>query len=702
MITLRRPHPGIARLWARIEDAARVLWPYLAFLMVHLLTGLVFLLDRAPGGPSGWGLAPADDTWATLVYARSFSESLTFTYNPGIPEAGMTSPLWVIAVGVAHRLLSPLGVGLPAVAQLIGIAFGAGVSAFGYLIVRRLTGWRLAAILAGMVIAIDPTFTFAKVSGSEAALFAMLSLGALWAVVSRRSTNVGAHGCAPLLLGLAALTRPEGLVLVGTAVLGYVARRLWERETSSVFDARSIHDLFLLVAPAAMAAGAWALYNLSVAGRPLPNSFYVAHENMGLVNPENLAAVWRGYAQHTSYLGGFQPVVTLGLAAAGAWSALRRAGLRALPLALFPVVAVYVLSALIRLPDSSWTFEFRQHLDPLLPYLVILATLGLAAIWRAMMGYADTQRDLDPKSRSQLRLTLLATVVALALVPIAGVPLKWPRLASEFSQSAKTISETAIPVARWLDANAPRDARVAVTEPGAIRYFSSHIPLIDLTGRSYHEGMGKPMLALAEDVSAEYVVAYDDLYVRSWPFGNEIAHAEGSSGARLVVYGTNWSADFAPRDTVRNVSLDGLRLIDSLDVGDPSEELGHAWEMNPLDNTLTRAFRTNPLVSISDDARITGGYESFRVAAAPGKDLIIVKRYDSGVRGALRVLADGQPVGVWRFLPRRYVFGESQFVIPASFITSDTVVLRFEHIPDRKRQTSLNSFYYWFFVRDAG
>lgn len=694
MITLRRSQPGIARLWPRVEDAARVLWPYLAFLTVHLLTGLAFLLSRAPGGPSGWGLAPTDDTWVTLVYARSFAESLTFTYNPGVPEAGMTSPLWVIAVGVAHRLLSPLGIGLPAVAQLLGIALGVGVSAFTCLIVRRLTGQMLAAILAGLVIAVDPTFAFAKASGSEAALFAMLSLGALWAVVSRKSTT------ASVLLGLAALTRPEGLLLVVTVVAGYVARRLWERETSSVFDARSIYDLLLLIAPAAMVAGAWALYNLSVAGRPLPNAFYVAREDMGLVNLENLAAVWRGYAQHTSYLGGFQPVVTLGLAGVGAWSALRRAGLKALPLALFPVLVIYALSVLVRLPDSSWTFEYRRYLDPLLPYLVILATLGLATIGRAMMGYAEAQRNLDPKWRSQLYLTLLATLAALALAPVAGVPLKWPRLASEFSQGVRTISETAAPVARWLDANAPRDARVAVAEPGAIRHFS-RMPLIDLTGRSYHQGIDKPMLALAEDVRADYVVAYDDLYARSWPFGNEIAHAEARNGARLVVYGTNWNADFASRDMVRNIPLDGLRLIDSLDIGDRSEEMAHGWEMDPLDNTLTRAFRTNPLVSINDDARITIGYESFRVAAVPGKDLIIIKRYDSGVRGAVRVLADGQPVGVWRFLPRRYVFGESQFVVPASFIASDAVVLRFEHIPDRKRQTSLNSFYYWFFVREA-
>ena len=147
-----------------------------------------------------------------------------------------------------------------------------------------------------------------------------------------------------------------------------------------------------------------------------------------------------------------------------------------------------------------------------------------------------------------------------------------------------------------------------------------------------------------------------------------------------------------------NEPLSGLRLVDSLDVGSLSEELGHEWVMNPLIATVERTFRTNAAATVIDDARVTIGYESFRVDTVSGKGLSIIKRYDSDVRGAVRVFVDDQDAGVWRFPAREYLFGEGRFDVPASLIAGHSAVLRFEHISDPERETSLNSFYYWIFV----
>ncbi|MCH8108572.1 MAG: hypothetical protein IIB15_00445, partial [Chloroflexi bacterium] len=217
------PLPRLAsqsRLWPRAGDSTLTkAWPYIGFLAVHLLTGLVFLINRSPGGLPGWGLLPIDDTWVTLVYARSFADSLTFTYNPGIAEAGMTSPLWVVILGILFRPLSAMGVSLPGLSQVLGILLGAGASAFAYLIVKHITGMRFAGVLVGLVIAIDPTFSFAKTSGSEIALFSMLSLGAVWMLLRERYIK------ASVLLGLAALARPEVLLLVVVVIVASLAKR---------------------------------------------------------------------------------------------------------------------------------------------------------------------------------------------------------------------------------------------------------------------------------------------------------------------------------------------------------------------------------------------------------------------------------------------------------------------------------------------
>ena len=161
-------------------------------------------------------------------------------------------------------------------------------------------------------------------------------------------------------------------------------------------------------------------------------------------------------------------------------------------------------------------------------------------------------------------------------------------------------------------------------------------------------------------------------------------------------------AETYPRDLPLNTSLERLILIDSLDVGNPEDERVHNWQMAPLDNTLERTFRTNADASITDDARVTSGQESFRVRTVPGKELVVVKRYDAGVRGVVQVFLNDQQIGVWRLAPRSYFFGEDQFFIPASFIESDTVELKFVHISDEKGETSLNSFYYWFFTTRDG
>jgi len=69
----------------------------------------------------------------------------------------------------------------------------------------------------------------------------------------------------------------------------------------------------------------------------------------------------------------------------------------------------------------------------------------------------------------------------------------------------------------------------------------------------------------------------------------------------------------------------------------------------------------------------------------------------------MQVSANGQIVGVWRFPPGRYFFGEDQFITPGRFIGEETAVLRFENMPDRgdKGVSKMASYYYWVFVSDA-
>lgn len=63
----------------------------------------------------------------------------------------------------------------------------------------------------------------------------------------------------------------------------------------------------------------------------------------------------------------------------------------------------------------------------------------------------------------------------------------------------------------------------------------------------------------------------------------------------------------------------------------------------------------------------------------------------------MKVFADNAEVGIWTLAEQDFFFGVDSFDIPASFITSDKTVLRFEVVPTPGHDTG-NSFMWWIMV----
>ena len=684
------------------QKAVNSNWHFAVFLLANVLTGFGFMLFRASGSPQSWGLVPADSTWTTLVYARNFADTLTFSYNPGDAATGMTSPLWVILLGTTSRLFSVMGMGLPQLAQLGGMLMAFAASSFGYLLVRDLTGLKWFGVLAGLLIALEPTFGFSKVAGSEVAMFSALVMGFAWALMTRRMT------VASLLLALAVLARPEGILLAALGLMALVSKLLWEKGEGESLNSDEIQDLALFLAPTALALIAWGGYNQVTTGRLLPSAFYVMFQQPQLLDAANLGAVWNGYLKETSFFNGFQVAISVSIMVTGVYYLIRHGGVHGAPLVFFPPALIYVVSILVPFPQAQWTYESRQHLDAILPILLVLLVLGVAWVWDASVAYIEGQERLDSQMRGHLQFTLALAVVFLLGVPLAGAPYLWSQLMPEYSRNVRNVAEVTIPMAQWLNTEVRPEARIATLSPGAMRYFSGR-DLTDATGLNNAEAIGEPVFEYVPASGADYVVAYDNLYIRSWPGYEEVASVATQDnsileGSRLVTYRVGSSAQEADKNQVQAFIPSGLTLIDSLDVGDIDDEAAHSWEAEPLTDTQRRTYRAGPDAVVADDAHVTSGYESFRVRSVPGKDLTIVKRYDAAVRGAVRVIANGQVVGLWRFPPRRYFFGEDQFVVPGRFIGGGTTLLRFENIPGDgdAAVNNIASYYYWLYVPNGG
>ncbi len=161
---------------------------------------------------------PMDDTYIHLVYARNLSEQGVLMFNrPGEAGVGTSSFLWVLLLAGGHLL----GIPLEIVAKAIGILSLAGMGCIMYALLRPSLPARQSLIAALLVVGSGNIVWFA-LSGMETTLFLCLGLFAL--LLYRR----GRWAWLGIVLGLLALTRPEGLAMAASVGLMEVwrARRI--------------------------------------------------------------------------------------------------------------------------------------------------------------------------------------------------------------------------------------------------------------------------------------------------------------------------------------------------------------------------------------------------------------------------------------------------------------------------------------------
>src|SRR5262249_56043145 len=71
-------------------------------LLAAALALTIFLArERWIAGAAGF---PLDDSWIHLHFARNLAEGRGFAYNPGVPVAGSTAPLWTLLLAAVARV----------------------------------------------------------------------------------------------------------------------------------------------------------------------------------------------------------------------------------------------------------------------------------------------------------------------------------------------------------------------------------------------------------------------------------------------------------------------------------------------------------------------------------------------------------------------------------------------------------------------
>lgn len=510
------------RLWAPLWERLRTHAPfYVASICLGLAFSTFFLLNRDAGPNWAWQGLPLDDAWIHLVYARSLAEDGWFYYNSGVPEAGMSSPLWVISLALPLKL----GASPALAAKSLSILFGLIASALSYHTMRDLTDRTELAWAAGLIVALLPNFSYARVSGMEVTLVGALVLLSAWLYLQKRYLAYG------LVTGLAVIARGETAILwilFGGIVL---VRRYLNRDRLIVATRREVSLGIKLFLPALILGGSWALYNYAIGGKPLPNTYYVKHNfGLGLINPTNLANIWMGYFRHSLLTWKWLVIPFIAISILGGRRLFQRHGIGVLPILIVPWLTAYILSTNVAVNPEEWNFTARRYLDYILPLLIFPFLLGLAELW-------------DQAGRRSNRMIILGAplvfgAVALAYFGLAAIRLN--ALAAEYSWNTRNIEETSVAMGRWIADQLPPDAEVGVTDAGAMRFYGGR-ETIDLLGLNNHMTIGRPLQELILEYEPDFAILFRGPEIDSWPFLTEIHNIRPErntilGGGDLVAY----------------------------------------------------------------------------------------------------------------------------------------------------------------------
>jgi hypothetical protein len=487
----------------------------------------MFLLrEHQLAGVAGF---PLDDSWIHLQFARNLAEGAGFAYNPGVPVAGSTAPLWTLLLGGVFAVAGSH----PLLAKAVGAVAALGAALLAGTLARRWTGDRGAALLAALLTAFSGPMLWGALSGMEVTLAAVLVTGGLLAHATGRDPAAAA------LLALAVLARPESALLL--PLVWAAGPITWRRSA-------------LFAGAAVLLLGPWVAFNLATAGTPLPATASAKVEGglVGLAAGRRealgqalLARPWSFVREWVGWLGGVNAVLPF-LALAGVALLWRRGGRR---LAL-PAVALVLhpLGMALLAPYRGPAFQEGRYSIQLVPLAFAVAVVPVAAL------AALTTREPDGRGVARLGRLLAA---GLALAAVVAV---WPA-ATRYGWAVQNIEAMQVRLGRWVAVNTPVDARLALNDVGAIGYLSRR-EVIDVMGLvtpaiiPYRRDGEAGVLRFLERACPDYLIVFPAWFPtltamreRFTPVERvRLSHNTVSGAEEMVVYETEWSRGHpAPR-----------------------------------------------------------------------------------------------------------------------------------------------------------
>ncbi len=487
-----------------------------------LALGLVLfaLREQQLAGVAGF---PLDDSWIHFQFARNLAEGQGFSYNPGVPVAGSTAPLWTLLLAA----LFAVGGNHPLLAKVVGTAAALGAALVAARLALAWTGDRAAGLLTGALTALSGPLLWGALSGME------VSLAALLATAGTLAHTRGRDLAAATLLALAVLARPESVLLLGL---------VW---TAGPITVR--RSVLFAGCPAAL-VGPWVAFNLATGGTPLPATAAAKIEGglagflLGAREPLMTTLVtrpWDFAVEWVLWLGGVNALLPL-LLPPGLWLLWRRGGRRlALPAGL---LALQPLAMALLATYRGPAFQEGRYAMHLLPMALAVIALPVAAL---------VGKGVDAPRLARLRRPIMVGLVVAALMAL------WPA-ATRYGWAVQNIETMQARLGRWVDANTPLHARLALNDVGAIGYLSRR-EVVDVMGLMtpaiipYRRDGEDGVLRYLERACPDYLIVFPAWFPRLTARADRftpihrvrLAHNTVAGAEEMVVYETVWARGHA-------------------------------------------------------------------------------------------------------------------------------------------------------------
>jgi hypothetical protein len=481
---------------------------------------------------------PLDDAWIHQTYARSLGTDGSWAYTGNMSTGGSTAPLWTGLLAAGYWLKLDMYFWT----YLLGWLGLWGLGLVGMWVFRQLrpekAGWQLW-IGAGLVF--EWHLVWAAGSGMETLIFGLLAMAVLGVLVVQRGgaagriLRIGSEGrketarygagvgpgwrwlLAGALTGLSAWVRPEGITLLGPALLlpALSDDRLREKLRSLAWLAIGFAVLF---AP-------YLIFNRLAAGAWWPNTFYAKQAE---------------YAQlrQAPFVERFLDQAALPLVGAG---------LLLLPGFFHSVWRSVTKRDWAMLTGPLWMFVFLGSYAWRLPLTYqhgryAIPAMAVFFVW----GFAGLAGWLEPGAANAWR-RVPSRVWGLAL---AGTLLAfYAQGAWVYGRDVAIIESEMVAAAHWVRSQTAPGIRVAAHDIGALGYFGGR-DLLDLAGLVSPEVIPvirdeAALARLLDHRSVDYLVIFPDWYPRLAERGVQVysthaRFAQALGAQNLAIY--RWQA----------------------------------------------------------------------------------------------------------------------------------------------------------------